>query len=95
MAFPCPACGAPVGRSPEGWALRCPACRALLRSRRVDDGGSDRVYEVQAAGRPDTRRRVHVPWTPHEQRRLDRWLLWASVLTLALVGVLFALARLG
>jgi hypothetical protein len=52
-----------------------------------------RAYEIEVAGRPETRRRVEVPWTAAEAERLRRWLFWSTVITLALVGVLFAAAR--
>jgi hypothetical protein len=83
-----------VPRGPEGWAQRCPACRAVLRSRALDDGTADvRAYEVEVAGRPETRRRVEVPWSAEDGARLRLWLLWSSVVTLGLVAVLYALAR--
>lgn len=44
-------------------------------------------------GRPETARRVEIPWDEAERRRLSTWLLVASVVTVALVLVLFALAR--
>ena len=52
------------------------------------------MFEVQVAGRPETARRVEVPWGDAERRRLSVWLFVASVVTVALVLVLFALARL-
>ena len=93
MAFDCPGCGAAVDRSPAGWAIRCPSCRRVIRTRAVDTSGPDRAYEVEVAGRPETRRRVGVPWTPDESRRLRRWLAWSTALTLGLVLVLYAAAR--
>ena len=36
-----------------------------------------------------------VAWTADESRRLRAWLAWSTVLTLGLVVVLYALARLG
>jgi hypothetical protein len=45
------------------------------------------------AGRPQTGRRVRVIWDEAERRRLSTWLLTASVVTIALVLVLFVLAR--
>ncbi|HEY7410818.1 MAG TPA: hypothetical protein VII13_08760 [Vicinamibacteria bacterium] len=93
MPFPCPACGAAVARSPEAWFLRCPACRSWLRAHAAEDAAV-RAYEVEAVGRPETRRRLEVPWTPADDRRLRRWLLWSSVVTLGLAAALFVLARL-
>jgi len=55
--------------------------------------GDVRAYEVQITGRPETRRRIEVPWTDQETARLRQWLVWSTVLTLALVAVLFAAAR--
>ena len=83
-----------MDRSPEAWALRCPACGGVIRTRVADAASGDvRAYEVEITGRPETRRRVEVPWTEQEAARLRRWLVWSTVLTLALVGVLFAAAR--
>ena len=93
MSFACPGCGAPVGRRPAGWALRCPACGALLRSRPLETSGPEPAYEVEVAGRPETRRRVEVPWDDGERRRLRGWLFWSSAITLSLVLVLYILAR--
>ncbi len=45
------------------------------------------------AGRPETRRRVEVPWDESERRRLRAWLVWSSAITVALVLVLFFLAQ--
>jgi hypothetical protein len=50
---------------------------------------------VEVTGRPETRRRIVVPWTADESRRLRAWLAWSTVLTLGLVVVLYALARWG
>ena len=84
-----------MGRSPEAWALRCPWCRAVIRARALDSTAADRrAYEVEVAGRPQTRTRIEVPWTEEEGARLRRWLLWSTVLTLSLVGLLFLAARL-
>lgn len=94
MPFPCPGCDAPIQARPERFALRCPACRAVIRSRPLDTSGAVPVYEVYLSGRPDTRRRIEVPWDESQRRRLARWLLWSSIATLGLVLVLFALARL-
>lgn len=80
-------------RSPESWLLRCRACGSRLVSRALEGTASQRVYEVEAAGEPSTRRRVVLPWTPEDQRRLKGWLAWSSAVTLGLVAVLFVLAR--
>jgi len=94
VPFPCPGCRASIDRSPEAWALRCPACRSVIRARALDAVSGDlRAYEVEITGRPETRHRIEVPWTEGEAARLRRWLVWSTVLTLALVGVLFAAAR--
>ncbi len=93
MGFPCPGCGAAIDRSPEAWALRCPSCGVVIRSRVGEGGGEARSYEVEVAGRPQTRRRIEVPWDEAQRRRLDAWLVWSSLVTLGLVGVLYALAR--
>ena len=93
MPFPCPACGSAIDRSPATWALRCPSCRRVLRGRALETDGPDRVYEVAVAGEPKTRTRVAVPWTADESRRLRRWLVWSTALTLGLVLVLYAAAR--
>jgi len=94
VAFPCPGCRASVDRSPEAWALRCPACRGVIRARALDAVAGDvRAYEVEITGRPETRRRIELPWSEGEAARLRQWLLWSTVLTLALVAVLFAAAR--
>ena len=94
MPFPCPGCGADVPRSPEAWALRCPSCRRVIRARVLEaPGGDRRAYEVEVAGHPETRRRLDLPWTPEDARRLRRWLVWSTLLTLSLVAVLLAMAR--
>lgn len=67
----------------------------MLRTRALDASGPERMYEVEVAGRPETRRRIAVPWTADDARRLRAWLAWATVLTLGLVVVLYALARWG
>jgi hypothetical protein len=93
VPFPCPACGETVTANPEGWALRCRSCRRVIRSRVLDTtSGQSRAYEVEAVGLPETRRRIEVPWSPEEDTRLRRWLLWSTVITLGLVGVLLAAA---
>jgi hypothetical protein len=66
----------------------------VIRARATDAVSGDvRAYEVQITGRPETRRRIEVPWTDQETARLRQWLVWSTVLTLALVAVLFAAAR--
>ena len=52
------------------------------------------VYELEVVGRPETRRRVEVAWDEDQRRRLSAWLAWSSLLTVLLVVVLYALARL-
>jgi hypothetical protein len=94
VSFPCPGCDTPIDARPEGLFLRCPACGALVRSRPADASGPVPVFEVYVAGREETVRRVEVPWDEAQQRRLARWLLWSSVVTIGLVLVLYALARL-
>jgi hypothetical protein len=59
----------------------------------VETSGPEPKFEVRVAGRPETGRRVQVPWDEAERRRLSSWLLVASVVTVALVLVLFLLAR--
>jgi len=62
VPFPCPGCDAAIDRSPEAWALRCPACRSVIRARAIDAVSGDvRAYEVEITGRPETRRRIEVP----------------------------------
>jgi tRNA(Ile2) C34 agmatinyltransferase TiaS len=93
VPFPCPGCGAALTANPEGWALRCPSCPRRSRSRALDAmSGDRRAYEVEVVGQPETRRRIEVPWSAEEDTRLRRWLLWSTVLTLGLVGVLLAAA---
>ena len=85
-----------MSASLETWALRCPSCRRAIRARPADapaPPAGSLAYDVEIAGRPETRRRVEVPWTEQQSARLRRWLVWSTVLTLALVGVLFAAAR--
>jgi len=94
MAFPCPGCSSPIDASPELPLLRCSSCGSVLRSRSVEGRGSARAYEVELAGRPETRRRVEVAWSEAEGRRLRIWLAVSSLLTLGLVLVLYLLVRL-
>jgi predicted RNA-binding Zn-ribbon protein involved in translation (DUF1610 family) len=93
VSFPCPECGASVDGRPDRLLLTCTACGARLRSRAVDAGGPAPVFEVQTVGRPETRRRVEIPWDEPQRRRLAGWLFVASVVTVGLVLVLFVLAR--
>lgn len=93
MTFPCPGCAAPLPGTPR-LLTRCPACGALVRGRARDGGSTDRrAYDVEIAGRPETRRTVEVPWGPADQGRLRVWLAWSTLVTLGLIGVLYALAR--
>lgn len=94
MPFACPGCGASVEGTPDRFARRCPSCGALLRSRPVETSGPAPVFEVEVAGRKETRRHVELPWDEAQRRRLSRWLVVSAVVTLALVLALFALARL-
>jgi len=94
VSFPCPGCDAPVDARPDRLLLRCEACGARLRGRPVETDGPDPAFEVHVVGRPETARRVEVHWGGDERRLLAAWLGWASVVTLALVLVLFVLARL-
>jgi hypothetical protein len=59
----------------------------------VETSGPNPVFEVEVAGRPETRALVEAPWDADTRRRLSSWLLVASVVTIALVLVLFVLAR--
>ena len=59
----------------------------------METSGPEPEFEVRVAGRPETGRRVQVPWDEAERHRLSSWLLVASVVTVALVLVLFLLAR--
>lgn len=93
MPFACPGCGARVARSPEGWLLRCGGCGGLIRSRALEASGDALAYEVELAGRPETRKRIEVPWDEALRRRLWAWLAWSSAITLGLVFLLYALAR--
>ena len=81
-----------VDRDPGSWALRCPSCRAVLRSRTAE-GENGPTFDVEVVGRPETRRRVEVQWDEAQRRRLGSWLLWSSALTLGLVLVLYLVAR--
>ena len=95
MPFDCPGCGAAIDASPDRLGLRCPACGGVIRARAVETSGGAAEFDVEVTGRPETRRRIAVSWTAGESRRLRAWLAWATVLTLGLVVVLYALARWG
>jgi hypothetical protein len=93
VSFPCPGCGAPIDGRPDRLLLRCDSCGARLRRRSVETSGPNPVFDVEVAGRPQTRLRVEVPWDEAARRRLSAWLFVASVVMVALVLVLFLLAR--
>jgi hypothetical protein len=93
VSFPCPGCDASIDARPDGLLLRCDACGARLRSRAVETSGPVPLFEVQVTGRPETLRQVPIPWDEAERHRLSAWLLVASVVTVALVLILFVLAR--
>lgn len=78
--------------SPERFVRRCPTCGALIRSRAAASSGPLPAFFVSVAGRPETRRRVELPWDEGQRRRLSRWLVASTAVTLALVLVLLALA---
>lgn len=92
MSFPCPGCGAPVDGRPDRLLLTCATCGARLRSHAVESSGAAPAFEVQVVGRPECRRFVEIPWDEAERRRLAGWLVWASILTVALVLMLLVLA---
>lgn len=94
VTFPCPGCAAPISRSPERPLLRCHACGARLRARAAGSTPATRRYDVEVVGRPQTRRQIELEWGAEDARRLRRWLVWSTLLTLGLIGVLFAVARL-
>jgi hypothetical protein len=94
VPFPCPACGLPVERARPRWLFRCPGCGRWLRGRPAETSGPNPAFDVEVAGRPETRRRVEVAWDAAARGRLRAWLLVASAATLALVLVLFLMARL-
>jgi hypothetical protein len=82
-----------VPQSAVRWLQRCPACRAWLRGRALETNGPHPSFEIDVVGRPDTRTRVDLPWDEGARRRLETWLVVASVATLLLVALLFVLAR--
>lgn len=67
----------------------------MIRCRALDASGDVLAYEVELAGRPETRKRIELAWDASLRGQLRAWLAWSSVLTLGLVLVLYALARLG
>jgi hypothetical protein len=93
VRFPCPGCAAPIEGRPDRLALRCPGCGALLRSRPAESAGPAPAFDVEVAGRPETRLRVEIPWDAAARRRLTGWLLVAAVATFGMVLALYALAR--
>jgi hypothetical protein len=93
VPFTCPGCAAPIDGSPGRLAMRCPSCGALLHGRRAESSGPAPVFEVEVAGRPQTRRRVEVPWDAAQHRRLTVWLAAFTALSLVMAVVLYALAR--
>ncbi len=93
MSFPCPSCEAPIDERPDRVLLRCEGCGVRLRSRSIETNGANPVFELHVVGKPETRRRVEVAWDDVERRHLSAWLLVASLVTVALVLVLFVLAR--
>jgi len=92
MPFACPACGVPVDTSLERRSPRCPSCGARLRSRVAPATDDSRAYEVEVAGRPETRRRVELRWNAADERRLEGWLRGATLATLGLVLALLLAA---
>ncbi len=82
-----------VEASPESWFFRCRSCGKLIRSRASSSSETARVYEIEIVGRPQTRRRIELPWTQTQQARLERRLLGFSLVTVSLVILLFLIAR--
>jgi hypothetical protein len=93
VSFDCPGCGARIDGRPDRFVLRCSSC-GLLRSRPAESAGAAPAFDVEVAGRPATRRRVELPWDEAQKRRLSAWLGASLALTVAMVGLLYALARL-
>jgi hypothetical protein len=93
VSFACPGCGAPIEGRPDRLLQQCGSCGARLSSRPVETSGPEPIFEVRVAGRPETGRRIRVPWDETARRRLAVWLFAASAVTVALVLVLFVLAR--
>jgi hypothetical protein len=48
---------------------------------------------LEVTGRPETQRRIELPWDEAARRRLRAWLFWSSALTVGLIALLYALAR--
>lgn len=94
MPFSCPACGEAIDAQPDRLLLRCPRCGVLLRCRPLDSDGLAPAFEVFAAGKRETRRRIELPWDEPQRRRLALWLSCSSAATLGLILVLYVLARL-
>jgi hypothetical protein len=92
VPFACPGCGAPVSGGGDRFVRRCPSCGALLRSRPAESGGPIPAFDVEVAGRPETRRRVELPWDEAQRRRLFLWLALSTTVTLGLVLALLAVA---
>jgi hypothetical protein len=92
VPFSCPGCGAPLSGGVDVIVRRCPSCGALLRSHPAESGGPAPAFDVEVAGRPETRRRVELPWDEAQRRRLFRWLALSTALTLGLVLALLAIA---
>jgi hypothetical protein len=59
----------------------------------METDGTNPAFDVHVVGNPEVRRRVEIVWDDVERSRLSTWLLVASFATLALVIVLFVLAR--
>jgi len=75
------------------WLQRCGSCGVWIRARGVETSGKSPLFDVEALGRPRTRRTVEVPWDEAARRRTFGWLFVASVVTVSLVLVLYVLAR--
>jgi hypothetical protein len=86
-------CDAALDVDLEWRLVRCQACRALLLSRRADDGGGPGRAYVLRGVRPRTPwRRVTVPWDTASTTRLRSWLVAATLLTFALAVALLGAA---
>jgi uncharacterized protein (DUF983 family) len=93
VSFPCPGCGALIDGRPDRFLLRCGGCGARLSGRSIETDDANPAFDVHVVGKPELRRRVEVAWDDVERSRLSTWLLVASLVTVALVIVLFVLAR--
>ena len=89
----CPGCGTALETDPERWFFRCSSCRKLIRCRAASSSENTRVYEIEIVGRPQTRRRVEMPWTGSQQAQLERRLVGFSLATVSLVILLYLAAR--